>query len=208
LLFDCHSCGVAPAGRQSGGPVGQSSEIPRSFPGTLPLLNERNVMKILRFLLGAVLLPVGLAISAAAAEPKAKESAPKPGLLISVQSPFVFDSFVRDDVEEALYYHLSRALTVKDRALVVAPLKGDDKSAGEPVLKVSLVKWRTNRIGDIECLLRAELETADGVQPLGIFLGSASAITRTRGFLGRDFERAAEDASRQLSNVLRDRGLI
>jgi hypothetical protein len=33
-------------------------------------------------------------------------------------------------------------------------------------------------------------------------------ITRTRGFLGRDFERAAEDAGRQLGSVLRDRGLI
>ena len=171
-------------------------------------LNERNAMKTLRLLVGASLLFAGLALSLRAVEASDNAAAPKPGLLLAVQSPFVSDSFVRDDVEEALYYHISRVLTAKDHSLVVSPFKGDDKSGSEPVLTVSLVKWRTNRIGDIECLLSAEIRTAEGVRPLGIFLGSSSVITRTRGFLGRDFERAAEDAGRQLGSVLRDRGLI
>lgn len=166
-------------------------------------------MKLLRLTLASILL-ASTAIIHAETAPAAetKQPAAKRTLQVRVEAPFIFDSFYADDVADALYWQIKEAFNRRDKSLEVTQLSRDDESSGQPVLEVILTQWRTTRMGDIECRFSADYVTADGKQSLGMFDGRTVSITRSRTFIGRDFEQAAADAGRQLLATLQQRSLL
>lgn len=171
-------------------------------------------MTSLRLTLGHLVLASVLSLTGHAATVSAssandtKTAATKPALQVQVEAPFIFDLIRETDVVDALYWQIEQALTRKDKTLKLEQIHRADEDASRPILTVTLLHWRTNRMGDVECRFTAEYRTADGTQSLGTFDGSTYAITRSRAFAGRDYENAAEDAGRQLRDTLQKRGLL
>lgn len=165
-------------------------------------------MNSLRLALSALLLVAGLVSPGFATPATADTTAIKPALQVHIEAPFVFDPFQRDDVVEALAWQIEQALTAQNKAFTVEQVDPGEGDASRPLLTVTLVHWRTTRLGDVECRFTAEYRTAEGRQSLGVFEGNTSALMRSRGFAGRDFEKAAEDAGRQLRQTLQERGLL
>lgn len=161
-------------------------------------------MKSIRFISVLSLLAGGLLLPARAGEEAATAPAP---LVVRVEAPFVTDLTERDDVEHALFWRVKDAITAKHRDAKLEPAEGDIP-AGTPVLTLTLIHWRTNRMGDVECRFSAEYSSADGRRVLGHFEGMTSSIVRSRGFASQDFERAAEEAGRRLGAVLQEIKLI
>lgn len=165
-------------------------------------------MNALRLTLSALVLTAGLVGPTHATAPAAETTATHASLQVRVEAPFVFDPLDRDDIEDALAWQIEQALSAQDKSLTVEPLDRKEADARRPLLTVTLIQWRTTRLGDVECRFSADYTTADGRQSLGVFEGNTSSLTRSRGFAGRDFEKAAEDAGRQLRHALRERGLL
>lgn len=164
-------------------------------------------MKSLRFLLISILISAGLSgvMPAAESAPSAPKSA---ALQLRVEAPFVFNALYDDDIAEALYWQVKHALTARDKTLHIDQVTRGDGDGSRPLVNVTLLQWRINRMGDIECRFMAEYRTADGTQSLGTFEGTTASIVRSRAFPARDFEKAAEEAGRQLRNALNERGLL
>lgn len=163
-------------------------------------------MKSLRFLLLG-LLAAGFAASTFAAG--AVNKTDPAALQVRVQVPFVFNPLHDDDIADTLFWHVKRSLGVEEKSLAVEQVRDDDKvDATRPLLTITLLQWRSTRLGDIECRFTAEYRTADGTKSLGLFEGTTSALMRSSAFIGRDYERAAEDAGRRLGQALRERQLI
>lgn len=171
-------------------------------------------MTSLRLTLGLLVLAGTVSFTGHAATVSASSTtettntAAKPALQVQVEAPFIFDLIRETDIVDALYWQIEQALTRKDKTLKLEQIHRTDEDASRPILTVTLLHWRTNRMGDVECRFTAEYRTADGMQSLGTFDGSTFAITRSRAFAGRDYENAAEEAGRQLRDALQKRGLI
>jgi hypothetical protein len=164
-------------------------------------------MKSLRYFLFGLIAAAGFAASTFAAD-AATRAAPA-ALQVRVEVPFVFNPLYDDDIADTLFWHVKRSLGVQEKSLAVEQIRNDDKvDAARPLLTITLLHWRATRMGDIECRFTAEYRTADGTKSLGLFEGTTSALMRSRAFVGRDYERAAEDAGRQLGQALRERQLI
>ncbi len=157
------------------------------------------LLSVVALLTGASLLPVRAATG---------ETAAPPALQVRVEAPFVFDAIQQDDVADALFFRVRDGLRATHRGLEVKQVVADKVVAGEPLLTITLVHWRTTRMGDIECRFTAEYRSADGTRSLGMFEGTTSSIMRSRAFAGADFERAAEEAGRRLGRELKKQNLI
>lgn len=164
-------------------------------------------MNSFRILPGLVLVALATPALLGATTRRAPPTA-QPTVQLQVEAPFVFDPGHRDAVADAFSALLERTLVSPDRSLAVEPAHGDDLRADQPRLTVTLLSWRPLRLGDIECRLTAYYQIGDARQSLGTFEGRQSAIVRSRISAAHDYERAAEDAARQLRDALRTRGLL
>lgn len=165
-------------------------------------------MNSLRLALSALLLIAGL-VSPGFATPSATDTtAIQPALQLHIEAPFVFDPVQREDAVEALAWQIEQALTARNKSFTIEPIDPGERDANRPLLTVTLVHWRTTRLGDVECRFTAEYRSAEGRQSLGVFEGNTSSLMRSRVFVGRDFEKAAEDAGRQLRHTMNERGLL
>lgn len=72
----------------------------------------------------------------------------------------------------------------------------DEKARLENVLRINLLEWRFDRLGNTECRFTAQLQTPQGSRYLGAYSGTSMGISRTPGFWGAldSFDEAAQDA--------------
>ncbi|HWA26066.1 MAG TPA: hypothetical protein VG734_10410 [Lacunisphaera sp.] len=139
----------------------------------------------------------------------AATAADRPKLQMKVVAPYVIDLIQRDEIVDALFSRVRDGIRARSRDLEIVQVEeGDEPAQGKPLLTLTLIDWRQTRMGDIECRFSAEYSSFDGKLALGIFDGVTPSIVRSRGFLGEDFVKAAEDAGRSLGEALRRQKLI
>jgi len=164
-------------------------------------------MKTLRLLSFFLLVVGGMGFSAARAESTAPVSR-GPTIQMKVDVPFNTDLIHRDEMADALFWRVRDGIRTKLRGVEIEEADGSEAAKDKPLLTLTLIHWRQNRMGDIECQFTAEYSSFDGKLSLGTFEGVTSAIVRSRGFEGEDFVKAAEDAGRNLGEVLRKQKLL
>ncbi len=154
------------------------------------------------FLLSVAVVTTSLGLHAATPTPTTAP-AKKTEIHVRVDAPLSAHAFYQDDIADAFLTALQNQAHWTKYAHVFTE---DDLGEGPyPRLTINLIHWRTDFSGDIVCRGTATFETKEGSWvSLGSFEGRTPGIMRSgsRAFLGRDFERAAEEASREIMKAI------
>jgi hypothetical protein len=136
----------------------------------------------------------------------------QPTLLISVSVPPVWDPMRESDVADAFY---SRITTALERAGYTGRISSADRfdtpAPETPVLEITVIRWRPERSGNVECAFSAGLKTGTVNQSLGLFTGTSLQwmTTASRTWeLRRGMDDSADDAVRDLVSRLRKNNLL
>ncbi len=142
----------------------------------------------------------------------AEKEAVKPSLLISVSVPPVWDPMRESDVADAFY---SRIATAMERAgykgKIVSADRFDAAKSGTTVLEITVMRWRPERTGNVECTFSAGLNSGRSRQSLGLFSGNSPQwmTTASRTWeIRRGLEDSADAAVKDLVARLRNDGLL
>lgn len=152
-----------------------------------------------------------LAVAAPAAAGNSPEVVREPTTLqLKVELPPHFDLFYERDVAEALSQRVSEAFARRGYdGRVDDVFYKEDVKTDRPVLTLSLIRWRRNAAGFVDCTFTAEIRGTDGsIERLGIFTGSEVSFGRTLWDLRDAYEGSARNAADQLWNTLVKRDLL
>jgi hypothetical protein len=132
-------------------------------------------------------------------------------LQMTVDVPPTMNLLVQEDVAEAFAYRVSAALHEQGlRGRIRYVERGDTLAPDVPVLAVMLREWRVDRLGSVDCVFTANLQTPAGSRNLGAFSGTAMMRWSRPGWYDRqqDFEEAAQDALSNLGRRIMQTGLL
>lgn len=168
--------------------------------------------KQLSKLLACTAVVVGLSTPAMAITPQNTSPATdaQPRLQVAVQLPPSWweGSFYYDDLADTFGSYVNSVFERMGYKGKVEYVDTFDKRPKDGYrLNIRLTEWRLNRVGNIDCVFSADLQTPNGERSLGLFTDTAlSSITGTNRFwLARSFEDAAKGAIGQLySKVAKD----
>lgn len=139
------------------------------------------------------LCALALAVSAVPALAVERASV-SPTLKVHVITPPTWHILLEDRVSQNLVDQLREIFYRKDFAWPVEEVRYVENPAAVPhLLTLDVIEWRLNWIGNIDCTLRATLQTPRGERPLGVF---SNTVPRWIGGFGRwGLSRAFEDAA-------------
>lgn len=142
----------------------------------------------------------------------AADQAAPPALQIAVDVPPTWRPFLEDDIADALYSRIAETFRHGGFKGETALLDRSDKPApGVPFLQITLMEWRINRIGNVDCTFSASITTGGKETNLGLFNGTSmqwiSGPDR-RWALQRGLDDSAASAIKDLYRKLTDQGLL
>lgn len=182
--------------------TGQIGHTPHSIKPAMNKLNHT---------LHALVLLICISLASAVSFAAEKEAV-KPTLVISVSAPPVWDPMREDDVKDAIYGRLSQALgRAGYQGKTVQSDRFDQNDAKVPVLEITVIRWRPERIGNVECTFSAGLKNGAETTSLGLFTGTSPQwlTTASRTWeLRRGMDDSADAAVKNLVNRLRKDGLL
>lgn len=117
----------------------------------------------------------------------------------------------QEDVSDAFAYRVAAALREQGlRGPIRYVDRGDPVDPQVPTLAIMLREWRVDRLGNVDCVFTANLETPGGARNLGAFNGTAMMRWSRPSWYDRqqDFEDAAQDALSNLGRRIMDTGLL
>lgn len=163
-------------------------------------------------LFSIVLLLAGLPAPAARGAAKDQSAPDKPGTLqLQVNVPPTWRPFLSDDVKDAFVSQVREAFRREGFKGEITEVDAfDEPSPGCCLLTINLTEWRMNRVGNIDCVFAADLQTQSKTRHLGLFSGMAFRWMNGPGrfALSETFGDAAQDAIRSLYRELADTQLV
>ena len=117
---------------------------------------------------------LGLIAASVAATGLVAKSKPAPALYLSISTPPVWDALHEADITNSFHGRISEALRKAGLVGAIESLhRFDDAQPGVPVLSITLMEWRADRVGNVVCTFSSNLKTGEADQSLGIFTGTA-----------------------------------
>ena len=153
-----------------------------------------------------------IAAPAMRAAAPARSLAPAPKLQVTVSAPdLAWRPFFQENVERYLTTHVRRQFHRDGYKGPVVYLGSSCKpDPALPRLSITLIEWRLDPVGDVDCTFSATLHTPAHEKSLGIF--TSSRFTWVPGFdrweMADAFEEAADGAIGHLSHEVARTGLL
>ncbi len=126
-------------------------------------------------------------------------------LQVTVTVPPSMNLIRDDDIADAFAYRVSAGLSEQGfKGRVEYVRVGDDPKTDIPVLSISLIEWRVDRIGNVDCTFAANLSGPNGKESLGLFAGSSMMLWPRHDYFARvdGYEDAASSALSDLAKRL------
>lgn len=158
-------------------------------------------MKTTVLLFSLLTLAPAIAVTASAKDATSRAAPAPTALQVSVDVPVSMRPWLDDDVSEAFGVRVSDALSQQGFKGPIKYLRIADKpSADVPLLEVSLIEWRVDPIGMVDCTFTASLTTSKGTKDMGLFTGTGLMVISRRDWfsLSDQFDEAAQSAMHDL----------
>lgn len=135
-----------------------------------------------------------------------------PTLQISVDVPPTWRPFLEDDIADAFFYRIRDAFHREGfKGEITEISRGDEVQAAVPYLDVSLMEWRIDRVGNVDCTFSASLKKDGQAHSLGLFNGTSIVWTmgvHDRWDIQQGLDDSAQSAARDLYRKLVAKNLI